>query len=278
MGKDGRTSFGDTFSKEFMKEHFGHWYNWINPMMTPGMPTGTVHTDQKIGDEYQDISFQGINPFGEMIAGDFDWKKAWEGAKTGASWGGGYSPGWGHLVGGLIGAGMGGMWVGDENQSESGLAMASQGKAEGAWGEGNDTWKALNTAVGLFNSIYGGKGSTAGSTEGKVGGLLNKFSWNNNSYGLGDLMGLLPQGNTETTETPVVDTSSPWMNYVPPEYTSQYSSPQYMTSPNTANLAIPSNYVAYDPKIGYTSLPRTVNTFIPMTPQTSSSPFMGGIF
>lgn len=261
---------------DLWKEHMGNWYNWINPMMTP-MPTGTIHTNQKIGDEKQDISFQGINPFGEMIAGDFDWKKMWQGAKTGASWGGGYSPGWGHLIGGLIGAGMGGMWIGNENESDSGMAQASQGNASGGWAEGNDTWKALNTAVGLFNSIYGGKGSTAGSTEGKVGGLLNKFSWNNNSYGLGDLMGLLPQGNTETT-TPVVDTTSPWMNYVPPEYTSQYSSPQYMTSPNTANLTIPSNYVAYDPKIGYTSLPRTVNTFIPMTPQTNSSPFMGGIF
>lgn len=170
------------------------WQNFLT-----GQPTGYIN----MGDKYGDFSFQGINPIGHILTGDYDWKKAYQGGKTGSNIGGMWGP-IGNLIGGGVGASIGGSWIGDRNESTSGLAAASQGTATDAWAGGNETWKGINTAADLVNLFRLGKG--VGGIAGNLGkgGGGNAVDWWNNlgpfkqagfgSIGLGQILG---QGRDE---------------------------------------------------------------------------------
>ncbi len=135
----------------------------INLFSAPAIGmTGTYDTP---GKKYGSISMQGFNPLGEMILGNYDWKKMLAGAKTGSNIGGQFGP-IGRLIGSWVGGGAGGTWVGDPNESTSGLGMASQGQATGPWAAGNTPWKYINTAFAppVSSSISALLGNQSGNT------------------------------------------------------------------------------------------------------------------
>jgi len=146
-----------------MTKGMDKWYNWLLG------PTGTFDSGTKLGQ----ISGQGFNPGAYIASGEYDWKKAARGGKAGFNIGGSVTPGWGHAIGSLVGAGVGGTFVGNPDESNSGLAAAATGKAEGDWWEGgNEPWKYINTAVGM----RGSGGPYMGAISGQIGNK-NKYSW-----------------------------------------------------------------------------------------------------